>query len=250
VSGVYARLAAYLEAGEPVALATVIASERAGAKLLVPPTGEVIGGIDPALDARIADDCRAQLAAERSEMRRYAVEGGELSVFIESFPRPPRLIIVGAVHTAIPLHRLAKEIGYHVAVVDARGGLATRERFPEADILRIDWPDDALLEFGLDSSTAVVVLTHDPKFDEPALLSALASDAFYIGAIGSRTTNEQRRASLLAQGISAEQLARIHAPIGLDIGSRTPAEIALAILAEVVAVRHGRRGGRLSEALA
>jgi xanthine dehydrogenase accessory factor len=149
------------------------------------------------------------------------------------------------VHTAIPLHRLAKELGYYVAVVDARGALATAERFPHADLVRVDWPDDAMRDLGLDSATSVVVLTHDPKFDEPALLAALASNARYIGAIGSRGTHQARLDSLRAQGVTEEQIARIHAPIGLDLGGRTPAEIALAVLAEIVAVRYGRSGGML-----
>ncbi|HUS15835.1 MAG TPA: XdhC family protein, partial [Chloroflexia bacterium] len=218
-----------------------------GAKLLVPAVGDPSGTVDAMLDASIAADCRTSLASGQSQLFTYTTPAGEWSVFIESFPPPPRLIIVGAVHTAIPLHRLAKQLGYHVVVVDARRALATPERFPEADVLRAEWPDDALRALGLDSSTAVVVLTHDPKFDEPALLVALASPAGYIGAIGSRTTNEERHASLEAAGVSAVDLDRIHAPIGLDIGARTPAEIALAILAEIVATRAGRPGGSLRD---
>ena len=130
-------------------------------------------------------------------------------------------------------------------VVDARGALATAERFPLADQVRVDWPDDAMRDLGLDAATAVVVLTHDPKFDEPALIAALASNARYIGAIGGRGTHQARLDALRAQGVSEADLARIHAPIGLDLGGHTPAGIALAILAEIVAVRYGRAGGSL-----
>jgi xanthine dehydrogenase accessory factor len=249
VSDLYARLTALLRAGEAVSLATAVAGPRPGARLLIPARGAPEGGIDPGVDAAIRDDCPALLAAERSELREYATPDARWSVFVESFPPPPRLIIVGAVHTAIPLHRLAKELGFHVAVVDARSALATAERFPQADLVRAEWPDDAMRDLGLDASTAVVVLTHDPKFDEPALLAALASDARYIGAIGSRGTHQARVESLRAAGVTDAQLDRIHAPIGLDLGGRTPAEIALAILAEIIAVRYGRTGGMMRESL-
>ena len=243
----YSELTAHLRAGQAAILATAIRGPRPGAKLLVPATGDPAGGIDPAIDAAIAVDGRAMLAAGRSELREYATPAGDWAVFVQSFPPPPRLVIVGAVHTAIPLHRLAKQLGYYVAVVDARSALATPERFPEADWVLTEWPDDALRTLHIDSSTAVVVLTHDPKFDEPALIEALASDAGYIGAIGSRGTHESRLESLRAQGVTEDQIARIHAPIGLDIGGKTPGEIALAILAEVIAVRYNRAGGMMRD---
>ena len=188
---------------------------------------------------------RSFFASERSGMRQYEAGGHELTVFVESFPSPQHLIIVGAVHVAIPLHRLAKALGYYVTVVDARGLLATRERFPDADNILVEWPDEALEHVGLDRGTSVVVLTHDPKFDQPALVAAVKSEARYIGAIGSRTTNEQRMADLREQGVTEEQLARIYAPIGLDIGAKTPAEIALAIMAEMAAACYGRQGGQM-----
>jgi xanthine dehydrogenase accessory factor len=131
-------------------------------------------------------------------------------------------------------------LGYHVTVVDARGLLATAERFPMADRLMVEWPDDAMNSLGLDSSTSVVVLTHDPKFDIPALNTALNSPACYVGAIGSRSTHRQRLDTLRGEGATDEQLARIHAPIGLNIGAQTPAEIALAIMAEIVANQKGK----------
>ena len=243
----YSELAARIRAGEASILATAIRGPRPGAKLLIPASGEITGSIDPAIDAAVVAEGRSLLAAGQSELRDYTSPAGDWAVFIQSFPPPPRLVIVGAVHTAIPLHRLAKQLGYYVAVVDARSALATPERFPEADWVLTEWPDDALRALHIDSSTAVVVLTHDPKFDEPALIAALASDAVYIGAIGSRGTHESRLESLRAQGVTEEQIARIHAPIGLDIGGKTPAEIALAILAEVIAVRYNRPGGMMRD---
>jgi xanthine dehydrogenase accessory factor len=173
----------------------------------------------------------------------YKTKDSEVEAFIECFPPPERLVIIGGVHVAIPLHRLAKQLGYHVTVVDARGLLANTERFPLADQVMVEWPDEALQQIKPDRGTSIVVLSHDEKFDIPALLTALRSEARYIGAIGSRTTNEQRFARLREEGMSEEQLARIHAPIGLDIGGKTPSEIALAVLAEVVATRYGREGG-------
>lgn len=248
MAGIYSQLAALIAANRPAALATVISGPLAGAKLLVPGDGEAVGGIHPALDAQLVQDARALLAAEHNAPHRYEVDGDPVEIFIETFPPPPRLIIIGAVHVAIPLHRLAKMLGYQVIVVDARGTLATPERFPAADQILVEWPDDALAQLGLDASCAVVVLTHDPKFDQPALQAALQSPARYIGAIGSRTTNESRMADLRDAGIPDAELARIYAPIGLDIGAQAPAEIALAIMAEIVAADRQRGGGHLREA--
>jgi len=159
--------------------------------------------------------------------------------FEEPFARPAHMVIVGAIHIAIPLHRLAKVMGYRVTVVDARAQFATRERFPEADELVIQWPDEALGGMTIDRSTALVILTHDPKFDLPALRAALPTGAGYIGAIGSRKTNQNRFDALRAEGFSDHQLARVHGPIGLDLGGRGAEETALGIMAEVTAVRFG-----------
>ena len=157
--------------------------------------------------------------------------------FEEPFARPAHMVIVGAIHIAIPLHRLAKVMGYRVTVVDARAQFATRERFPEADEILIKWPDEALGGMTIDRSTALVILTHDPKFDLPALRAALPTSAGYIGAIGSRKTNQNRFDALRAEGFSDDQLARVHGPIGLDLGGRGAEETALGIMAEVTAVR-------------
>jgi xanthine dehydrogenase accessory factor len=159
--------------------------------------------------------------------------------FDEPFPRPAQMLIVGAIHIAIPLHRLAKLMGYRVTVVDARAKFATSERFPEADSIFTEWPDEALARIPVDRSTAVVILTHDPKFDMPALRTVLKTSAGYIGAIGSRKTNQNRFDALREEGFTDEQLARVHGPIGLDLGGRGAEDTALGIMAEVTAVRYG-----------
>jgi len=174
------------------------------------------------------------------------LDGREATIFLEALATRPLLAIVGATHTAQALAPLAKAVGYRVIVADPREALANRERFPLADELLLAWPDAALAKLPFGASSAIVVLTHDPKFDHPALVAALRTEAGYIGAIGSRTTNEQRFAWLRGQGVGDRDIARVHAPIGLDIGAGTAEEIALAILAEVVAVRHGRGGRSLS----
>ena len=168
--------------------------------------------------------------------------------FVEPFRRPAHLIIVGAIHIAIPLHRLAKLMGYRVTVVDARAKFATRERFPEADELIVAWPDEAMNKLVIDSSTYVVILTHDPKFDLPALRSVLGKEVGYVGAIGSRKTNANRFDALRVEGFTEEQIGRVHGPIGLDLGSRGAEETALVILAEVTAVRFGGTGASKREA--
>lgn len=167
--------------------------------------------------------------------------------FEEPFGRPAEMIVIGAIHIAIPLHRLAHLMGYRVTVVDARAAFANRDRFPEADTLLVEWPDDALSHLRVDRSTAIVVLTHDPKFDLPALRSALRTDAGYIGAIGSRKTNANRFDALRKEGFGDEDLARVHGPIGLDLGARGAEETALGIMAEVVATRYGGSGGLMRD---
>lgn len=243
---IYSLLNKLLVENKPAAIATLISGERAGTKMLVFGGAMAAGGIHPDLDSVIAADAWELLAEGRSELRTYTLEGESLEVFLETFPPAWRMVIVGAVHVAIPLHRMAKMLGYHVTVVDARGALATPERFPQADRLMVDWPDDAMNALGLDTNTSVVVLTHDPKFDIPSLVTALNSPARYVGAIGSRGTHKQRMDTLREEGATEEQIARIHAPIGLDIGAQTPAEIALAIMAEVVATQRGKDPGSLS----
>lgn len=190
------------------------------------------------------------LRAATTECRRMDVTlpTGPVTVFLEAFPQPPKLVVVGAVHLAEVLVTLAVELGYRTIVTDGREALLTRERFPTADELVVGWPEETLAQIGLDRDTAVCILTHDPKFDEPALRVALRSAAGYVGAIGSRKTQAARRVRLSNEGFSEQEIARLHGPIGLDLGGRSPAEVALAILAEVTAVRHGRGGRAVASA--
>jgi xanthine dehydrogenase accessory factor len=159
----------------------------------------------------------------------------------------PRLVVVGATDTAEELCRAAGALGWRTAVIDPRPGLVTRERLPSPDELVVSWPDEGLEKVGLDADTAVVVLTHEERLDVPALTTALAGEPFYVGAIGSRKTQAKRRERLLEAGLEEGQLERLSGPAGLDLGADTPAETAVSILAEVLAVRAGRSGGRLAE---
>ncbi len=169
-------------------------------------------------------------------------------MFADVFGPPPRLLVFGAVDTAEELCRAAKRLGWRTIVADARGKFATAERIPSADELLVAWPEEALEKVHPDHHTAVVVLTHEDKFDVPALTGALATEAFYVGALGSRRNQDRRRELLLEEGVPAEQLDRIAGPCGLDIGAGTPAETAVSILGEILARRAGREGGSLREA--
>ena len=171
----------------------------------------------------------------------------EGDLFVEPFPRLAHMVIIGAIHIAIPLHRLAKLMGYRVTVVDARAKFATTERFPEADEVIVAWPDEALAQIQIDRSTAVVILTHDPKFDMPALRSVLGKGAGYVGAIGSSKTNANRFDALRQEGFSEADIAAVHGPIGLDLGGRGAEETALGIMAEITAARHGGSGRFMKE---
>jgi xanthine dehydrogenase accessory factor len=185
------------------------------------------------------DDLRAEaLAAGRSR----TVEVGERAVFIEAFPARPRLVVVGATEIARSLVDLAGALEYERIVIDARAAFATIERFPDVERLMVEWPEDAFAAIDLGPNDAVAILSHDPKFDEPAILEAFRRGARYVGAVGSRKTQADRRRRLLEAGLTEDQLATLHGPIGLDLGGREPAETALAILAEVVAARRGGSG--------
>ena len=168
-------------------------------------------------------------------------------VFADVYGPPPRLLVYGAVDTADALCAAARATGWRTIVADARGRFATRERLPNADEILVAWPEDVLMQVRPDHTTAIVVLTHDDKFDVPMLAGALDSDAFYVGALGSRRNQERRRERLLEAGVDEAALERISGPAGLDIGAHTPAETALSILAEILAIRVGRDGGRLKE---
>ncbi len=190
---------------------------------------------DLAGDPVIVSAARRAMQIGRSE----TVEIGSQKIFLNVYVPPQRLIIVGAVHIAQSLAPMATMLDFDVTVVDPRGAWATAQRFPGVKVIK-DWADEAFQEMGLDVSTAVVTLTHDPKLDDPALETALKSDAFYIGALGSKRTHAKRKERLAEVGITDEQFARIHGPVGLNIGARSPAEIAVSILGQIIEVRARR----------
>jgi len=251
------RLAAALHDDVPVAVATVVRpSEKAGAKLLVFLDGQVEGSLgDSALDGQVRRDAARLLSNGVSELRTYpgATEDASsepYAVFVESHAPLPRLLIMGSVHAAPALCALAARVGYRVTVIDARATYTTRERFPDAVELIVAWPHRALETLPPpDASTYVAVLTHDPKFEEPLLPVLLRGEARYIGLIGSKRTQQQRRELLRRLGVDKAALARLHGPIGLDIGAVTPEEIAIAVLAEMTAVKYGRTGRPLKDSL-
>ncbi len=226
------------------ALVTVIAGQDLGAKLLVRADGTSEGGLGtPELDRAGVDAAEELLWAERSETR----ELGEVKLFVDVVAPAPRLVIFGAVDYSAALARLARAAGWRPFVCDPRSQFATPDRFPDAEEVIAAWPADAFARVGgIDRATYIAVLTHDPKLDDAALSIALRSDAAYVGAMGSRRAQAQRRERLVAAGIDEDLLERISAPIGLDLGAVSPEETALSIMAEVVAVRNGREGGRLS----
>ena len=210
------------ESDEPAVSVTVLEGERAGERRLLGPD-----------------------AVEPGPSRVLEVDGE--SVFAEMLGPPPRVVVIGAIDTAEELCRAAKSLGWHTVVTDPRPALTTRERLPSPDELLVAWPDEALEQLAPDRDTAVVVLTHEERLDVPALTSALEAEAFYVGAIGSRRTQAKRRERLLEAGVAEEQLERLCGPAGLDLGAQTPAETAVSILGEILAVRAGRSGGRLRE---
>jgi xanthine dehydrogenase accessory factor len=218
-----------------------------GAPVLIRDDGSMKGQI-PGVDAGTLRVAGAE-ALRRGTSRTVELPGSEskpVGVFFEVFPRQPRLVIFGGVHIAAALVTMARLVGYRTIVADGRESFVTRERFPDADELIVAWPADAFERIGIDSATYVCILSHDPKFDEPALEIALRSPAAYVGAIGSRKTAQSRRERLRAAGFGEEEVARLRGPIGLDLGGREPAETALAILAEITAVRFGGTGGELT----
>lgn len=227
------------------AVTTLIAArENVGAKMIVYSDDAAQGTLgDAALDARVIADATNFLTQEHSETVTY----DDAQVFIETYAPPPHLIIVGGVHTAIPLAQYARVLGLRVTVVDGRGRFATAERFPFVDQLIAEWPDDVIPRLQIDASTYVVILTHDPKFDLPTLKALSGTKPRYIGAMGSRETRRQHMDELRAQGVPDEFLKTVYGPVGLDLGGRSPEEMALAIIAQIVAVRYHRRGGHLMD---
>ncbi len=307
---VLAELTEWIEAGEDIALATVIetwgSSPRPlGSKMVVTRSGKMAGSVsNGCIEGAVFEEAQKVLKSREPKVAAFGVAdevafevglacGGHIEVFVqplgpthralietlrrneaatlrtnlvtgeaelsagapgselasrdgewfkEPFRRAAHLVIIGAIHIAIPLHRLARVMGYNVTVVDARAKFATKVRFPEADEIIVAWPDEAMAKIAIDNSTYVVILTHDPKFDLPALRTVLGKPAGYIGAIGSRKTNQNRFDALRAEGFTDEQLSRVHGPIGLDLGGRGAEETALGILAEITAVRFGGSG--------
>lgn len=226
------------------ALATVIQSPNgSGAKLLILPDGSARGEIQQPLRDEVIALAQPLMRSESSQ----SVAMGETRVFIDVIAPPPTLVIFGGVHTAIPLSEFAKILGFYVTVVDGRAKFADPARFPHADQVLHAWPQDAIPRLTFDSSTYVAVLTHDPKFDLPALKQLVTTGARYIGAMGSKKTREEHFQRLREEGVGEELLRSVYGPIGLDLGAVTPEEMALAIMAEIVAVRYNRDGRSLSE---
>ncbi|HET9077207.1 MAG TPA: XdhC/CoxI family protein [Acidimicrobiales bacterium] len=258
MTGLFEELAGAIRAEQPAALAEVVEGppERLGAKMLVRPgpPPEVLGSLgDPDLDRVVIRDAIGELSAGLTATRHYGLHGQarerDLSVFIESFAPPPRMVIFGAVDFTAALVKVAKILGYRVTVCDARPVFATPARFPMADDVVVSWPDRYLAEVGpsLGLRDAVCVLTHDPKFDVPAIVSALRTGVGYLGAMGSRRTTEERNTRLREAGVDQAGLSRVMAPIGLDIGARTPEETAVSICAEIIASRTGREAPSLRD---
>jgi xanthine dehydrogenase accessory factor len=254
----------------PVAVATVIAGPgRIGARRVIWPAAgaeEAAGAASSGaassgaggsgtlgsarLDQAVADDARGMLAQGLTGVRRYGPDGerrgDELSVFVQSFAPPPRMLVFGAIDFAAAVARAGKFLGYRVTVCDARPVFATAARFPEADEVVTDWPHRYLAGQAVDERTVICVLTHDPKFDVPLLEVALRTPAGYIGAMGSRRTHDDRLGRLREVGLSEDELARLRSPIGLDLGARTPEETAIAIAAELIQLRWGGSGRPLT----
>lgn len=232
---------------EAFVVATVISGpEGVGRKVIIHSDRRIEGDLGlKGLESAIADGAVDCLTREVSDTVSFQMDRQAFQIFFDSFVPPPKLVIVGAVETAQALTRFAKQLGYRVIVTDARAAFVTRERFPEADELLKGWPQDVLPGIRFDDSTYVVLLSHDPKFDEPTLRHILPLTVKYIGAIGSRRTQQQRRERLLAEGFDAETVDRIHGPIGLDLGGKSAEEIAISIVAEMTAARHGKSGGMM-----
>jgi xanthine dehydrogenase accessory factor len=295
VQELLATLRRWLERGDDVALATVVATRQSaprpvGSVLGVTADGELAGSVSAGcVENEVYAEAREVLAGGPSRERTYGITdeqaigvglpcGGEIDVFVaradpdllrraveelergrvvtiepagdrlELSSRPAaRLVVVGAVDTAQALCRVARDLGWRTIVVDPRERWATSERVPSADEIAVEWPDDALVRLQPDDGTAVVVLAHQDQIDLPALQTALAGDAFFVGAIGSRRTQRRRREALLELGVDESDVDRIRGPVGLDVGAQTPAETAVAIMAEILAVRAGRSGGPLRE---
>ena len=238
-----------IEAGRHVALATVLSGPATGRHLVI--DGDTTHGTlsSSRLEDAVRDDAIGLLTQGTSAVLHYGSDGerraDDIAVFVSSFAPPPRMIVFGAIDFAAAVARIGTFLGYRVTVCDARPTFATAARFPEADEVVVQWPHRYLADTDVDANTVICVLTHDPKFDVPLLEIALRLPVAYIGAMGSRRTHADRLAALRERGLADDELARLHAPIGLDIGSRTPAETAVSIAAEIIAARWGGSGSPL-----
>jgi xanthine dehydrogenase accessory factor len=245
-------IAASIAAQEPVAIATIVKGPHSVGRHLVVRPDRAEGSLGTTrLDDTIREDAIGMLAAGTTGFLHYGPEGerlGEgLEVFVLSYAPPAQMFIFGAIDFSAALVRVGKVLGYRVTVCDARPVFATKKRFPDADEVVVDWPHRWLEKQEVDERTVIAVLTHDPKFDVPALQVALRTNAGYIGAMGSRRTHEDRLARLKEAGLTDAECARLHSPIGLDLGARTPEETAISIAAEIVQARWGGSGSRLAE---
>jgi xanthine dehydrogenase accessory factor len=237
----------------PVAVATVISGPgMLGARRIIradAATGTL--GAGDRLDEAVDDDARGMLAQGLTGVRHYGEHGerrlDDLSVFVQSFAPPPRMLVFGAIDFAAAVARAGKFLGYRVTVCDARPIFATHARFPDADEVIVDWPHRYLAQTPIDSRTVICVLTHDPKFDVPVLEVALRTPAGYIGAMGSRRTHDDRLARLREAGLTEDELTRLRSPIGLDLGARTPEETAVSVAAELIQLRWGGSGHPLTD---
>jgi xanthine dehydrogenase accessory factor len=275
MSQIVGELERWRERGdEQAVVATLVAARGSaprpiGSRLAVSERGELAGSVSGGcVESEVAELARAVLADGEQRQVTYGISdeqafsvglpcGGEIDVLLERAElddldrfreeSPFRLLVFGAVDLAEALCKVANELGWVTIVADPRGRFATRERIPSADELLVEWPEEVLARVKPDRSTAVVVLAHEDRFDIPALVRALRSKAFYVGALGARRNQERRRARLLEEGLSEDEIDRIAGPTGLDVGAETPAETAVSILAEILAVRSGRAGGRLKE---
>ena len=238
--------------GRPSALATVLDGPQAGQALAIVEDAAVgtLGGPE-LLDRSVEREARGALAQGISTLRRFGADGrqtgSDVRVWVESYAPPARLVILGAIDYSVALARAARLLGFRTTICDARGPFISSARFSEVAKVVVEWPHTYLASQRLTERDAVLVFTHDPKFDEPALREALAGGAGYVGAMGSRRTQRDRRARLLELGVSEEALARLAAPCGLDIGARRPEETAVSILGEIIARRTGRRGDLLAD---
>jgi len=232
-----------VKASRPISVITVVDGPMnlVGQKIIIKQDGSTIGRIQESLDENSWDYAKESMVNGKPKSINIEMVGeGQIQLFVDVSMPSPTLVIVGGVHIAIALASLAKIVGFKTILVDPRRAFASIERFPHVNELIQEWPQEAFQKINLNSTTAVAVLTHDPKIDDPALKIAIDSPVFYIGALGSKKTNQMRHQRLSDQGITESQLDRIHAPIGLDLGSKTPEELALSILSEIVAARRKR----------